>query len=71
MYYLAYSTVPNRSAGTFINFEEKFPPARSYFGLHFINFEEISPLHINDLKNNSNISLKLPFFWHQGIQEPF
>ena len=28
-----YSTVPNRSACAFINFEEKIHPARSYFGL--------------------------------------
>ena len=31
---LQYSSVPNRSAGTFIVFKEKFPPAQSYFGLH-------------------------------------
>ena len=30
-----YSSLPNRSAGRFINFEEKFPPVQSYFGLHF------------------------------------
>ena len=29
-----YSSVPNRRACTFINFEKKFPPARPYFGLH-------------------------------------
>ena len=28
----------------------------------FINFEDISPLHIYDLKNNPNISLKLLVF---------
>ena len=28
----------------------------------FINFKEIFPLHIYDLKNNSNISLKLLVF---------
>ena len=31
---LAYSGVPNRRACTFINFEEKFPPAQPYLGLH-------------------------------------
>ena len=31
---LAYSSVPNRRACTFINFEKKIPPALSYFGLH-------------------------------------
>ena len=30
---LKYSSVSNRSAGTFIIFEEKFPPAQSCFGL--------------------------------------
>ena len=29
-----YSSVPNRSAGTFINFKEKFQPARSHLVLH-------------------------------------
>ena len=29
-----YSSVPNRRACTFINFEEKIHPVRSYFGLH-------------------------------------
>ena len=28
-----YSSVPNRSACTFITFEDEFPPAGSYFGL--------------------------------------
>ena len=31
---ITYSSVPNRRACTFINFEKKFPPARPYFGLH-------------------------------------
>ena len=31
---LAYSSVPNRRACTFNNFEQKFPPARPYLGLH-------------------------------------
>ena len=29
-----YSSVPNRRACTFINFEKKIHPARSYFSLH-------------------------------------
>ena len=29
-----YSSVPNRRACTFIDFEKKIPPAWSYFGLH-------------------------------------
>ena len=29
-----YSSVPDRSANMFINFEETFSPAQSYFGLH-------------------------------------
>ena len=33
-----YSSVPNRSARIFINFEDKFPTARSYFGLHVYQF---------------------------------
>ena len=32
--FCTYSSVPNRSADTFIRFEEKFPPTQSYFGLH-------------------------------------
>ena len=35
---LAYSSVPNRSACTFINFEEKIHPAQSYFGRHIYWF---------------------------------
>ena len=35
-----YSSVPNRRACTFINSEKKFPPARSYFGLHVYWFLE-------------------------------
>ena len=31
---VSYSSVPNRSACTFINFEKKIPPARPYLGLH-------------------------------------
>ena len=38
-----YSSVPNRSAYTFINFEEQFPPARSYLGLHVYWFWEKNP----------------------------
>ena len=33
-----YSSVPNRRACTFINFEKKFPPARPYLGLHVYYF---------------------------------
>ena len=29
-----YSSVPNKRACTFINFEKKFPPAQPYLGLH-------------------------------------
>ena len=29
-----YSSVPNRRACMFINFEQKIPPARPYLGLH-------------------------------------
>ena len=32
--YRKYSSVPNRRACTFINFEKKIPPIRPYFGLH-------------------------------------
>ena len=38
-----YSSVPNRSACTFINFEKKFPPAQPYFGLHVYWFWERIP----------------------------
>ena len=38
-----YSSVPNRRACTFINFEEKFPPARPYLGLHDYWFWEKIP----------------------------
>ena len=31
---LIYSSVLNRLACTFIDFEKKFPPAQPYFGLH-------------------------------------
>ena len=31
---ITYSSVPNRRACTFINFEKKIPPARPYLGLH-------------------------------------
>ena len=31
--YRKYSSVPNRRACTFINFEKKIPPIRPYFGL--------------------------------------
>ena len=33
-----YSSVPNRRACTFINFEKKFPPAQPYLGLHVYCF---------------------------------
>ena len=33
-----YSSVPNRRACTFINFEEKIPPARPYLALHVYCF---------------------------------
>ena len=38
-----YSSVPNRSACTFINFEKKFPPAWPYLGLHVYWFWEKNP----------------------------
>ena len=42
-----YSSVPNRRACTFINFEKKFPPARPYFGLHVYWFwEKIPPARL-------------------------
>ena len=41
--FLKYSSVPNRRACTFINFEKKIPPARSYFGLHVYWFWEKVP----------------------------
>ena len=40
---MQYSSVPNRRACTFINFEKKIPPARSYFGLHVYWFWEKFP----------------------------
>ena len=40
---LVYSSVPNRRACTFINFEEKIPPALPYFGLHVYCFWEKNP----------------------------
>ena len=43
MHALHYSSVPNRSACTFINFEKKFPPARPYLGLHVYWFWEKNP----------------------------
>ena len=44
---LTYSSVPNRRACTFINFEKIFPPARSYFGLHVYWFwEKIPPARL-------------------------
>ena len=41
---LEYSSVPNRCACTFINFEKKIPPARPYFGLHIYWFWKKSSL---------------------------
>ena len=38
-----YSSVPNRHACTFINFEKKIHPAWSYFGLHVYWFWEKIP----------------------------
>ena len=38
-----YSSVPNRRACTFINFEEKIPPARPYLALHVYCFWEKNP----------------------------
>ena len=38
-----YSSVPNRHAYTFINFEKKHSPARPYFGLHIYWFGEKIP----------------------------
>ena len=44
MFRSTYSTVPNRRACTFINFDKKFSPAQPYFGLHVYWFwEKISP----------------------------
>ena len=40
---IRYSSVPNRPACTFINFEEKIPPARPYLGLHVYWFWENNP----------------------------
>ena len=40
---LTYSSVPNRRACTFINFEEKIPPARPYLALHVYCFWEKNP----------------------------
>ena len=40
---LEYSSVPNRRACTFIDFEKKIPPARSYFGLHVYWFSRKFP----------------------------
>ena len=40
---LHYSSVPNSSACTFINFEEKIHPARPYLGLHVYLFQEKFP----------------------------
>ena len=37
-YLPTYSSVPNRRACTFINFEEKIPPARPYLALHVYCF---------------------------------
>ena len=54
---LFYSSVPNRGAGTFINFEEKSPPAQFYFGLHILR--KFTTLHIHNLKDNFNIPLNL------------
>ena len=42
-YVLTYSSVPNRRACTFINFEKKFPSAWSYFGLHIYWFRKKIP----------------------------
>ena len=42
---LEYSSVPNRRACTFIDFEKKFPPARPYFGLHVYCLGEKILLH--------------------------
>ena len=44
-YFTTYSSVPNRRACRFINFEEKIHPARLYFGLHVYFFlRKKSPL---------------------------
>ena len=42
-HYHLYSSVPNSSACTFINFEEKIHPARPYLGLHVYLFQEKFP----------------------------
>ena len=43
----AYSSVPNRRACMFINFEKKFPPAQPYLGLHVYWFwEKIPPARL-------------------------
>ena len=41
--YPKYSSVPNSSACTFINFEKKIHPARSYLGLHVYWFWQNFP----------------------------
>ena len=49
-----YSSVPNRRACTFINFEEKFPPAWPYLALH-VEFSNIyfTEFTINNLDAKS------------------
>ena len=44
---MKYSSVPNRCACMFIDFEKKIPPARSYLGLHVYCFlEKIPPARL-------------------------
>ena len=46
------SSVPNSSAGTFIDFEEKFLPAQSLFGnARLLLSYQFPHLHIYGLKN--------------------
>ena len=48
IFFLTYSSVPNRCACMFINFEEKIPPARPYLALHvyFSAFIRVFALHV-------------------------
>ena len=85
MFDIAYSSVPNRHACTFINFEKKIPPARPYFGLHVYWFwEKVPPctsipsctfIVIGMLLLNWNLSLNntSPYYivWRQKCFLPY
>ena len=46
-YVHTYSSVPNRCACMFINFEKKIPPSWYYLGLHiYLFWEKVNPLHV-------------------------